>query len=141
MTILPVDGATDADSWTVAGECMLPKLWSENAPRISFEKLHRCAAAIGGRQGTSRNQKSTRHRVKYFQNTHQQVKAKILERMAEWSEEFSKDPDLGIMDQAYMKLKTQSMLLSMSKNGKLTTIRSQSLPSVQAEQATDHRRR
>ena len=44
------------------------------------------------------------------QNTHQQVKAKILERMAEWSEEFSKDPDLGIMDQAYMKLKTQSIL-------------------------------
>lgn len=43
------------------------------------------------------------------QNTHQQVKAKILERMAEWSEEFSKDPDLGIMDQAYMKLKAQSM--------------------------------
>ena len=43
------------------------------------------------------------------QNTHQQVKGKILERMAEWSEEFSKDPDLGIMDQAYMKLKTQSM--------------------------------
>lgn len=44
-----------------------------------------------------------------FENTHQQVKAKILERMAEWSEEFSKDPDLGIMDQAYTKLKTQSM--------------------------------
>ena len=43
------------------------------------------------------------------QTTHQQVKAKILERMAEWSEEFSKDPDLGIMDQAYMKLKSQSM--------------------------------
>lgn len=44
-----------------------------------------------------------------IQNTHQQVKTKIIERMAEWSEEFSKDPDLGIMDQAYMKLKTQSM--------------------------------
>ena len=44
-----------------------------------------------------------------IQNTHQQVKAKILERMGEWSEEFSKDPDLGIMDQAYMKLKSQSM--------------------------------
>ena len=42
------------------------------------------------------------------QNTHQQVKAKILERMAEWSEMFSKDPDLGIMEQAYMKLKSQS---------------------------------
>ena len=44
------------------------------------------------------------------QNTHQQVKAKILERMAEWAEMFSKDPDLGIMDQAYTRLKSQSML-------------------------------
>ncbi|KAF2091612.1 hypothetical protein K490DRAFT_70421 [Saccharata proteae CBS 121410] len=41
-------------------------------------------------------------------NTHQQVKAKILERMEEWTEMFSKDPDLGIMEQAYMKLKTQN---------------------------------
>ncbi|KAK5156837.1 hypothetical protein LTR04_005525 [Oleoguttula sp. CCFEE 6159] len=41
-------------------------------------------------------------------NTHQQVKAKILERMAEWTEMFSKDPDLGIMEQAYMKLKSQN---------------------------------
>lgn len=41
-------------------------------------------------------------------NTHTQVKAKILERMAEWSEMFSRDPDLGIMEQAYMKLKSQN---------------------------------
>ncbi|KAL9119861.1 MAG: hypothetical protein Q9187_003580 [Circinaria calcarea] len=41
-------------------------------------------------------------------NTHAQVKAKILERMAEWSEMFSRDPDLGIMEQAYMKLKSQN---------------------------------
>jgi signal transducing adaptor molecule len=44
-------------------------------------------------------------------NTHQQVKAKILERMAEWTEMFSRDPDLGIMSGAYMKLKSQSMWL------------------------------
>ena len=43
------------------------------------------------------------------QNTHPQVKAKILERMAEWTEMFASDPDLGIMHAAYMKLKTQSM--------------------------------
>jgi signal transducing adaptor molecule len=43
-------------------------------------------------------------------NTHQQVKAKILERMSEWSDMFSNDPDLGIMQGAYMKLKTQSRL-------------------------------
>ncbi|KAI9759349.1 MAG: ESCRT-0 subunit protein hse1 [Chaenotheca gracillima] len=41
-------------------------------------------------------------------NTHQQVKAKILERMAEWAEMFSRDADLGIMEQAYMKLKSQN---------------------------------
>ncbi|KAJ4307753.1 ESCRT-0 subunit protein hse1, partial [Neodidymelliopsis sp. IMI 364377] len=41
-------------------------------------------------------------------NTHQQVKAKILERMAEWSEMFSRDPDLGIMQGAYNKLKSQN---------------------------------
>jgi len=41
-------------------------------------------------------------------NTHQQVKAKILERMAEWTQMFSKDPDLGIMEQAYMRLKSQN---------------------------------
>ena len=44
-----------------------------------------------------------------MQNTHTQVKAKILERMGEWSEMFARDPDLGIMEQAYMRLKTQSM--------------------------------
>ncbi|KAL8872427.1 MAG: hypothetical protein Q9174_001936 [Haloplaca sp. 1 TL-2023] len=41
-------------------------------------------------------------------NTHQQVKAKILERLGEWTEMFARDPDLGIMEQAYMKLKSQN---------------------------------
>ncbi|KAL2359492.1 ESCRT-0 subunit protein hse1 [Blastomyces dermatitidis] len=41
-------------------------------------------------------------------NTHQQVKAKILERMEEWTEMFSSNPDFGIMEQAYMKLKSQN---------------------------------
>jgi len=41
-------------------------------------------------------------------NTHQQVKAKILERMAEWSDMFAPDPDLGIMSGAYLKLKSQN---------------------------------
>lgn len=40
--------------------------------------------------------------------THQQVKAKILERMAEWTEMFSSNPDLGIMEQQYMRLKSQN---------------------------------
>lgn len=41
-------------------------------------------------------------------NTHQQVKAKILERMGEWTEMFGRDPDLGIMEGAYQRLKSQS---------------------------------
>ncbi|EEH40058.2 class E vacuolar protein-sorting machinery protein hse1 [Paracoccidioides lutzii Pb01] len=41
-------------------------------------------------------------------NTHQQVKAKILERMEEWTEMFSSNSDFGIMEQAYMKLKSQN---------------------------------
>ncbi|KAF2837512.1 hypothetical protein M501DRAFT_171582 [Patellaria atrata CBS 101060] len=41
-------------------------------------------------------------------NTHQQVKAKILERMGEWTTMFSSNTDLGIMEQAYNKLKSQN---------------------------------
>ncbi|EAW11305.1 ESCRT-0 subunit protein HSE1 [Aspergillus clavatus NRRL 1] len=41
-------------------------------------------------------------------NTHQQVKSKILERMHDWTRMFSSNPDFGIMEQAYMKLKTQN---------------------------------
>jgi signal transducing adaptor molecule len=40
-------------------------------------------------------------------NSHQQVKAKILERMQEWADMF-KDPELGIMKDQYYKLKTQN---------------------------------
>lgn len=46
-------------------------------------------------------------------NTHQQVKAKILERMGEWTQMFSNNPDLGIMEGAYMKLKAQSTLSTL----------------------------
>lgn len=44
-------------------------------------------------------------------NTHHQVKAKILERMKDWSEMFSSDPDLGIMDSAYHTLKRSNPTL------------------------------
>lgn len=36
------------------------------------------------------------------------MKAKILERMAEWAEMFQKDPDLGIMNEQYHRLKSQN---------------------------------
>ncbi|KAH0492841.1 hypothetical protein TgHK011_007771 [Trichoderma gracile] len=38
-------------------------------------------------------------------NTHQQVKSKILEKMHEWSDMFSSDADLGIMNDAFHRLK------------------------------------
>lgn len=44
-------------------------------------------------------------------NTHQQVKVKILERMKEWSDMFSKDADLGIMYDAYYRLKQSNPTL------------------------------
>ncbi|KAI7227106.1 Class E vacuolar protein-sorting machinery protein [Hortaea werneckii] len=52
-------------------------------------------------------------------NTHAQVKQKVLERMGSWSDEFRKDPDLGIMEQAYQRLRaTQPGLMPPSKPGK-----------------------
>ncbi|KAI3333967.1 hypothetical protein F4824DRAFT_231207 [Ustulina deusta] len=44
-------------------------------------------------------------------NTHQQVKAKILERTKEWSDMFSNDADLGIMYDAYFRLKQSNPTL------------------------------
>lgn len=44
-------------------------------------------------------------------NTHNQVKVKILERMKEWSDMFKSDPDLGIMYDAYYRLKQSNPTL------------------------------
>ena len=44
-------------------------------------------------------------------NTHSQVKAKILEKMQEWTEMFSGDAELGIMNEAYMRLKQSNPTL------------------------------
>ncbi|KAK5661920.1 hypothetical protein OQA88_10029 [Cercophora sp. LCS_1] len=44
-------------------------------------------------------------------NTHNQVKAKILERMKEWTDMFKSDPDLGIMYDAYYRLKQSNPTL------------------------------
>ena len=40
-------------------------------------------------------------------NTHAQVRQKVLERMGTWTEEFGKNPDLGIMSEAYGRLRVQ----------------------------------
>ena len=44
-------------------------------------------------------------------NTHTQVKAKILEKMKEWSDMFSQDPELGVMYDAYFRLKQSNPTL------------------------------
>src|SRR5689334_4018753 len=44
-------------------------------------------------------------------NTHTQVKAKILERMKDWTDMFKSDPDLGIMYDAYYRLKQSNPTL------------------------------
>ncbi|KAK4126851.1 hypothetical protein N657DRAFT_630796 [Parathielavia appendiculata] len=44
-------------------------------------------------------------------NTHNQVKVKILERMKDWSDMFKSDPDLGIMYDAYYRLKQSNPTL------------------------------
>ena len=52
-------------------------------------------------------------------NTHGQVKQKVLERMGSWSEMFKGSHELGIMDQAYHKLRqTQPGLMPPSKPSK-----------------------
>lgn len=48
------------------------------------------------------------NRADSMQTTHQQVKSKIVERMGEWAEMFASNSELGVMEQAYMKLKSQS---------------------------------
>lgn len=82
-----------------------------NVQLYTLELANACSQNCGPkmhRELASRSFTDALLRLAGDRNTHQQVKTKIIERMAEWSEEFSKDPDLGIMDQAYMKLKTQN---------------------------------
>ena len=55
-------------------------------------------------------------------NTHQQAKAKILERMQEWADMFERDPDLGIMQGAYNKLKSQNPSLRAPSKPQKTQI-------------------
>ncbi|KAK2761705.1 ESCRT-0 subunit protein hse1 [Arachnomyces sp. PD_36] len=60
------------------------------------------------RELASRSYTDALLRLANDRNTHQQVKAKILERMESWTEMFASNADFGIMEQAYMKLKTQN---------------------------------
>ncbi|KAL5048295.1 class E vacuolar protein-sorting machinery protein hse1 [Aspergillus fruticulosus] len=77
-----------------------------------------CGAKIH-RELASRSFTDALLRLAGDRNTHQQVKSKILERMEDWTEMFASNPDFGIMDQAFMKLRTQNPNLQPpSKPGK-----------------------
>ena len=63
---------------------------------------------LAGDRVSSDNQSLEAIHADDCQTTHQQVKSKIVERMGEWTEMFQTNTELGIMEQAYMKLKSQS---------------------------------
>ena len=94
-----------------ARQRLVAELRSAHAPRVGLEILYRRSAPSGKRSSGSADDCGISRLMCPWQNTHQQVKAKILERMAEWTEMFARDPDLGIMEQQYMKLKSQSEYL------------------------------
>lgn len=60
------------------------------------------------RELSSKSFTDTLLRIAGDRNTHQQVKSKILERMEEWTKMFARNPELGIMESAYGRLKNQN---------------------------------
>lgn len=50
-------------------------------------------------------------------NTHAAVKTRVLGKMAEWTECYKHDTDLGIMEQAYARVKSASELCPTSERG------------------------
>ncbi|KAI4243058.1 MAG: hypothetical protein L6R40_003749 [Gallowayella cf. fulva] len=88
-----------ADLLSAASQLPLPELWSAHAPRTIFPELYRCNPPLSQRSSMPPDTRNM---------TNLSLKAKILERLAEWTEMFARDPDLGIMEQAYMKLKSQN---------------------------------
>jgi len=61
--------------------------------------------------------------------------------MQEWTEMFSSNPELGIMEQAYMKLKTQSECPNRSVLNQIPTnlfLRSKPSTSLETYETPDH---
>jgi len=79
-----------------------------NVQLYSLELAHALSQNCGpslNRELASRSFTDALLRLTNDRNTHQQVKTKVLERMASWTESFRGNPDLGIMEQAYDKLR------------------------------------
>ncbi|KAF3936977.1 hypothetical protein ABW19_dt0208593 [Dactylella cylindrospora] len=85
---------------------LIKRLAHRNA-QVQIYTLENCGTAVY-QELSSRAFTDTLLRLAGDRNTHQAVKTKILERMEEWVEMFSKNPNLGIMEQAYIRLKSQN---------------------------------
>ncbi|EDN05379.1 predicted protein [Histoplasma mississippiense (nom. inval.)] len=85
---------------------LIKRIAHRNA-NVQLYTLENCGVKMH-RELASRSFTDSLLRLANDRNTHQQVKAKILERMEEWTEMFSNNPDFGLMEQAYMKLKSQN---------------------------------
>jgi signal transducing adaptor molecule len=115
MTV--VDKVSEADSGSKdAVAAMIKRLAHRNAnvQLYTLELANALSQNCGPkmhRELASRSFTEAMLRLAGDRNTHQQVKGKIVERMAEWAEMMRGDADLGIMEAAFMRLKTQSMFI------------------------------
>lgn len=102
--------ATDANGSKEAVQSMIKRLAHRNA-NVQLYTLE-VANALSQNSGKNMHRELSSRaftdallKLANDRNTHTQVKAKILERMKDWSDMFKSDPDLGIMYDAYFRLK------------------------------------
>ncbi|KAH7157680.1 hypothetical protein B0J13DRAFT_176316 [Dactylonectria estremocensis] len=97
-------------------QSMIKRLAHRNAnvQLYTLELAHALSQNCGKpmwREISSRAFTDALHRLAGDRNTHSQVKPKVLERMKEWTEMFSEDPELGIMSQIYYIVKKSNPTL------------------------------
>ncbi|KAK0382813.1 hypothetical protein NLU13_9908 [Sarocladium strictum] len=107
---------SDTDGPKEAVQSMIKRLAHRNAnvQLYTLELAHALCQNCGKpmhREISSRAFTEALLRLANDRNTHTQVKAKILEKMKDWSDMFSKDADLGIMYDAYYRLKQSNPTL------------------------------
>jgi signal transducing adaptor molecule len=106
----------DANGPKEAVQSMIKRLAHRNAnvQLYTLELAHALCQNCGRdmhREVSSRSFTEALLKLANDRNTHTQVKAKILEKMKDWSDMFSKDADLGIMYDAYFRLKQSNPTL------------------------------
>ncbi|KAF5130180.1 Class E vacuolar protein-sorting machinery protein hse1 [Metarhizium anisopliae] len=102
--------ASDSNGSKEAVQSMIKRLAHRNAnvQLYTLELAHALCQNCGKpmhREVSSRAFTDALLKLANDRNTHSQVKAKILEKMKEWADMFSRDPELGIMNDAYHRLK------------------------------------